>query len=228
MKLYLEPASTTCRGITLFAAEHDIPLELVHVDLFSGGHLTPEFTAPNPNQRVPVLEHDGFLLTESSTILKYLAELADSATYPKALQARARVNEAMDWFNTGLYFDLGYSAVYPQILPPYRRNHPAAQAETLAQGYERGGRWLRLLDQRLARQDGDFVCGAEISLADYLGSAHVTLAEVVAFDFGPYPFVRNWLHAMRSRPAWSEANAAFYGWRSAALSQLKSEQRLTA
>jgi glutathione S-transferase len=228
MKLYLEPAATTCRGITLFAAEHDLPLQLEHVDILSGAHLTPEFTTLNPNQRVPVLEHDGFVLTEGSAILKYLAEVADSPAYPKALKARARVNEAMDWFNTGLYLDLGYGAVYPQVLPHYQRSHPAAQAETLAQGYERGARWLRLLDQRLGRQEGEFVCGAEISLADYLGSAYVTLAEVVAFDFAPYPFVRNWLQAMRSRPAWDEVNAAFYGWRSAALAQRKAELRLTA
>jgi glutathione S-transferase len=227
MKLYLEPTATTCRGITLFAAEHDLPLELVHVDLFNGDHATPEFAAVNPNQRVPVLEHDGFRLTESSAILKYLAELTDSPTYPKALKARARVNEAMDWFNTGLYFDLGYGAVYPQVLPAYRREHPAAQADVLQRGYARGARWLHLLDDRLAGQDGDFVCGEDISLADYLGSAYVTLAELVAFDFSPYPFVRKWLGVMRARPAWDEVNAAFYGWRSAVLSQLKPE-RLSA
>jgi hypothetical protein len=33
---------------------------------------------------------------------------------------------------------------------------------------------------------------------------------------------------MRSRPAWDEVNAAFDGWRSAALAQRKAELRLTA
>jgi glutathione S-transferase len=228
MKLYLDPAATTCRGVTLFAAEHDLQLDMIHVDLFGAAHLSPEFTAVNPNQCVPVLEHDGFRLTESAAILRYLATVTDSPTYPRALQARARVDEALDWFNTGLYRDLGYGVVYPQVLPQYRREHPAAQADVVARGHERGGRWLRLLDQRLASQDGRFVCGAEISLADYLGSAYVTLAEITAFDFGPYPFVRKWLQTMRSRPAWDEVNAAFYGWRSAALSQLGPELKLTA
>ena len=228
MKLYLEPAATTCRGVTLFAAEHDLDLKLVHVDIFGGAHLSPEFTALNPNQCVPVLEHDGFRLTECAAILRYLAALTDSPTYPKAPRARARVDEALDWFNTGLYRDLGYGVVYPQVLPHYRREHPAAQAEVLARGHACAGRWLRVLDQRLAAQEGDFVCGAEISLADYMGSAYVTLAEVAAFDFGPYPSVREWLQAMRSRPAWDEVNAAFYGWRSAALSQLRPELKLTA
>jgi glutathione S-transferase len=228
MKLYLEPASTTCRGIALFVAEHDIVLETVHVDLFAGAHLTPEFAAINPNQCVPVLEHEGFRLTEGAAILRYLAELVDSPAYPTAPKERARVNEAMDWFNTGLLRDLGYGIVYPRVLDDYRREHPAAQADVLARGSEGAGRWLRILEQRLADQDSDYVCGPAITLADYLGSAYVTLAELVAFDFGPYPFVRRWLQTMRSRPAWDEVNAAFYGWRSAALLQRDSELRLTA
>ncbi len=32
-----------------------------------------------------------------------MADVVDSPTYPKPLQARARVNSAMDWVNTGFY-----------------------------------------------------------------------------------------------------------------------------
>lgn len=228
MKLFCEPASTTCRGVMLFAAEHDLAMEYEHVDLLEGEHFSPAFTAINPNQAVPVLEHDGFVLTEGSAILKYLADLVGSPAYPEALRERARVNQAMDWFNTGLYHDLAYGAVYPQVLPAYRRPEPAAQADTLRRGYERAAGRLRVLDGMLAGRGGDFVCGPDITLADYLGSAYVTLAEVIAFDFGPYPHVQHWLAAMRSRPAWDEVNAAFYGWRSAVLAQLTPEARLSA
>ena len=228
MKLYYHPASTTCRGIMLFAAEHDLAFELEHVDLFAGAQLSPVFAAVNPNRAVPVLDDDGFRLTEGSSILKYLADLTGSSTYPTSLRARARVNEAMDWFNTGLSHDLCYGAVYPQLLAHHRREHPAAQAETVRRGYERGAARLRVLDGLLARHAGDFVCGDEISLADYLGSAYVTLAELIAFDFEPYPNVRRWLAVMRARPHWDEVNAAFHGWRSAALAQPEPEARLSA
>lgn len=228
MKLYYDPAATTCRGIMLFAAEHDLAIEFEHVDLFTGAHLAPEFAVINPNHALPVLEDDAFRLTEGSAILKYLADVADSPTYPKAPQARARVNAAMDWFNTGFYHELGYGAVYSQVLPAYRRDDPAAQADTIRRGYERGAAKLRVLDGVLADRGGAFVCGAEITIADYLGSAYVTLAELIAFDFGPYCNIQRWLGAMRSRPAWDEVNAAFYGWRSATLAQLKPESRLSA
>ena len=105
MKLYHHPASTTSRPVMLFAAEQRVPLELQVVDLFTGEHLQPPFEAINPNHLVPVLEDGDFRLTESSAILKYLADKIDSPLYPKDLQARARVNERMDWVNTQLCRD---------------------------------------------------------------------------------------------------------------------------
>src|SRR5438034_6846413 len=74
MKLYYHPVSTTSRPVWLFIAENDIKCELRVVDLMKGEHYQPEFVAINPNRMVPVLEDGDFRLTESSAILKYLAE----------------------------------------------------------------------------------------------------------------------------------------------------------
>jgi hypothetical protein len=57
----------------------------------------------------PWLEDDDFHLTESSAILKYLADKIGSPAYPKDLKARAKVNEVMDWINTNFYRDWGYN-----------------------------------------------------------------------------------------------------------------------
>ena len=73
MRLYYHPASTTCRMIMLFASEEGIDLDYEIVDLFTGEHLKPDFATINPNCLVPALEDSGFRLTESSAILKYLA-----------------------------------------------------------------------------------------------------------------------------------------------------------
>src|SRR5262245_38254536 len=86
LRLYYDPASTTCRPIILFASETGIPLDYRLVDLFSDENRSEAYTRLNPNQAVPVLEHDGFVLTESSAILKYLADLTDSPAYPKDLK----------------------------------------------------------------------------------------------------------------------------------------------
>lgn len=65
--------STTSRPVLLLAADEGIALDYEVVDLFTGAHAQPEFTKVNPSQQVPVLDDDGFRLTENSAILKYLA-----------------------------------------------------------------------------------------------------------------------------------------------------------
>jgi glutathione S-transferase len=77
---------------------------------------------------------DDFRLTESSAILKYLADKTGSPAYPSDPRQRARVNEMMDWFNTGLYRELGYGFIYPQVFPYYRRATDELQAGTIAWG----------------------------------------------------------------------------------------------
>ena len=73
----------------LFAAEEGIALDQQVVDLFTGEQYQPAYESVNPSHLVPVLEDDGFRLTESSAILKYLAEKTGSRAYPSELKQRA-------------------------------------------------------------------------------------------------------------------------------------------
>lgn len=204
MKLYCDPISTTSRPILLFLAEHPLPVAVETVSLFAGQHQAPEYAAINPNQAVPTLVDDGFVLTEASAILKHLADSVGEA-YPKAPQARARVNQLMDWFNTGLYRDFGYNYVYPQVLPDYRFENPATQADVLARGEARGARWLSILDTYWLSGAG-FLCGDEPTIADFLGASYVTLADWVGYDLSAYPNVTRWLRAIRARPSWDQVH----------------------
>ncbi len=220
MKLYYFPGSTTCRPIQMLAAEAGIPLALEPVDLMAGAHLTEAYAEINPNRLVPVLEEDdGFRLTECSAILKYLAEKAGSPAYPSDPRARARVNALMDWFNTGFYRNLGYSLVYPQILPHLGWEDPAVQQGVIARATKDVARHLGVLDQHLLGEPGPFLGGASPNLADFLGVAYATIAEMVGFDLSPYPRVTRWIAAMRARPCWPEANAPFEGGRDYGLTQ---------
>ena len=149
LKLYMFPFSTTSRPIRLFVAEKNLPVTEVVVDLFSGAHYQPDFTAINPNRRVPVLVEDDFHLTEGSAILKYLAAKYDAPEYPKDLKERARVDSAMDWFNTGFYKDFGYGVIYPQVFPHEKRPTDEQQAGTIAWGKERSTIWLSVLNDSM-------------------------------------------------------------------------------
>jgi len=209
MKLYYHPVSTVSRPVMLFAAESGIALDMQVVDLFTGAHYKPDFQAINPSSQVPVLEDGDFRLTESSAILKYLADKVNSPAYPKDLKLRARVNERMDWFNTGFYRDFAYNLVYPQIFPHLKRPDPTVQAGTLAFGCDKSKGWLKVLDESILGAN-KFVCGNDITIADYLGSIMVLAAEPVGCDLSAYPNVSRWMATMKSLKNWQAVNAAFY------------------
>ena len=202
MKLYCHPISTTSRPVMLFAAENNIPLTLQVVDLFTGEHVQPPYAAINPNKLVPVLEDGDFILTESAAILKYLADKIGSPAYPKDLKTRARVNERMDWTNTQLCIDLVYALVYPQIFDTHKRRSDEAQTATLERGKERAQAWLKVLDEHVLGTDNKYLCGDEITIADYHAASYVALTEVIGSDLAAYPNVKRWLGRMKELKSW--------------------------
>ena len=98
MRLYHHPLSSNARRARMAAIQLDVDVELVLVDLSKGEQRRPEFLRLNPNGRVPVLDDDGFILTESHAIMQYLAvRTPGQSLYPTAPQARADVNRWMFW-----------------------------------------------------------------------------------------------------------------------------------
>jgi glutathione S-transferase len=206
VKLYCHPLSTTSRPVLLFAAEHDLALELRPIDLSKGEQLQPAFAAVNPSLQVPVLDDGGFVLCESSAILKYLADKTGSPAYPTEPRARARVHERMDWFNTQLSRELCHGLVYPQLLPHCKRPDAAAQAGCIAWGREKALHWLAILDEHLIGPRRSYLCGERISLADYLGVEMLVLGESIGLDYARWRNVDRWLAAMKSRPHWARVH----------------------
>ena len=95
MKIYGHPLSPPSRLVTAFANLLSLDFIYVQVDLMAGGSQTPEYTLLNPNQRVPLLEEeDGFVLTETMAILRYLADKYPGGHqfYPTDTKKRAELN----------------------------------------------------------------------------------------------------------------------------------------
>lgn len=212
MKLYFHPASTTSRPIMLFAAENKLPLEMQVVDIFTGEHVKPPYEAINPNRLVPALEDGNFRLTESSAILKYLADKFDSPAYPKDLQQRARVNERMDWVNTQLCRDLAYGFVYPQIFPTHKRRSDEAHDATVQWGKERAQGWLKVLNDHVLAGDNAFLCGNTMTIADYFCASFVALTELTGSDLAQFPNVKRWLGRMKRLESWNKVNEVIDGY----------------
>jgi len=211
MKLYYHPASTTCRAVMLGAAEMGIELEFQLIDLMTGEHLQPAYAAINPNCLVPCLEDGDFRLTESATILRYLAESVGSPAYPADLRQRARVNELMDWTNSDLYKDLGYGLVYPQLFPHHRRPTEALQQGTLEWAQARTRKWLSVLDESIIGKSRPFLCGDTPTLADYFAAPILSLTELIHSDMSDYANISRWYANVKALKSWPQVNEVFDG-----------------
>jgi glutathione S-transferase len=209
MKLYYHPVSTTCRPIMMLAADDNIDLEYQVVDLFTGEHMKEPYTTINPNCQIPTLDDGDFRMTESSAILKYLAEKAGSPAYPKDLKQRARINERMDWLNTGFYRDLGYGLIYPQLFPSMKRANDDNHKAVIDWGRDKACGWLQTLDRTIIGST-KYLCGNDLTIADYFGIAMLTVGEVVHLDYSKYPNVTRFIATMKARPNWEKVNAPFY------------------
>jgi len=211
MKLYMHPVSMTSRPVRLFIAENNIPVEEPVIDLMTGEHHKEPYIHLNPNRLVPMLDDGDLRLTESSAILKYLADKFNLPSYPKDLKQRAKVNEMMDWFNTNFYRDWGYGMIYPQIFPHHKRPSDEIQKGTIEWGKERSAQWLQVLNDHWIGPKKQYLCGDQITIADYFGIGLLTLGEIVRCDFAKYPNVARWVGNMKKLNNWGKINEVFYG-----------------
>ncbi|WP_368541754.1 glutathione transferase [Enterobacter soli] len=87
-------------------AEKGLSVTLKTLDLDSGAHLKPDWKGYALTRRVPVLEIDGFELSESSAITEYLEERFSppewERIYPHDLQKRARARQIQAWLRSDL------------------------------------------------------------------------------------------------------------------------------
>jgi len=206
MKLYANPVAAFSRPLVLFLERGEIPVDIVNVDVFGGECKGDEFARLNPSKQIPVLEDDGLVLTECSAILKYLADKGNSPAYPKDLKQRARVNEAMDWINTGFVRDYSYGFVYPQILPDHKRPTDAANRSAVEWGQGQARKWMEIFNSKWLGNGKPYLCGDEITIADYFAAGPILVGELIGVDFKPYPNVARWLAKMKTLPGWKSVD----------------------
>lgn len=86
--------------------EKGLPFTLKTVNLDLGEHLQPGWRGYSATRRVPLLEVDGFELSESSAITEYLDEHFAppqwERLYPHDLQKRARARQVQAWLRSDL------------------------------------------------------------------------------------------------------------------------------
>jgi len=93
VKLYGMAGSPNVRGAMLGLAEKGVDYELITV---LPPFKDPEHMTRNPFGRVPVFEHDGFMLYETQAILRYVDQVfAGPALQPTNAREIARMNQML-------------------------------------------------------------------------------------------------------------------------------------
>uniref|UniRef100_A0A8C1ZLU8 glutathione transferase n=1 Tax=Cyprinus carpio TaxID=7962 RepID=A0A8C1ZLU8_CYPCA len=166
VKAYLDLVSQACRAILIFLKHNKIPHTVENIVIRKGQHKTPAFTKLNPMQKLPVLEDNGFVLTESDAILKYLATAYNVPDhwYPKLPEKRARVDEYTAWNHTNTHINTSSIFLHEVLLPCMGQpTNPENFEKVLA---DLDGTLDKLENMFLKNQP--FLCGDDISLADLL------------------------------------------------------------
>jgi GST-like protein len=189
------------------------------INLMKGEQFSSEFTAHNPNQKIPVLIDGDRSVMESCAILQYLGDKFPSDLWPSG-DRRWDVLQWLTWqaANVGPVFGnkLSYTR-YMDDVPVEQKAHPLERFGNEAK------RLARVLNQRL--ESREFVCDG-FSIADIALYPWIRGWKWSKVDITDQPNVVAWIDRVRARPGverglaygvpkaeidqWSEARKAQY------------------
>ncbi|MGH9810020.1 MAG: glutathione S-transferase family protein [Terriglobia bacterium] len=201
--LYDMPESPHARKVRLLAAELDIPLMCVRCDPRIGETRSPGYLALNPNGKVPTLKEDGFVLWESSAILKYLAaKNPERGLGGTDAKTAALIDQWLFWWGCGPEAAIDALA-WELLIKPKVFNQPGNDPGIMANAHMRINRFLPVLDNQLAGRE--FIVGP-LSIADFaIGPRFDRAPELLKFDIAPYRNIGAWMTRLRAKPYWATA-----------------------
>jgi len=202
MKLYSNKYAPNPRRVRIFLAEKGIEVPTVEVDIMEKECQTPEFTAKNVMQRLPVLEfEDGTCLSESVAICRYF-----EALHPEPpLMGRGALGMAeIEMWNRRMELDLLWPVTYAV------RHTKQAMAELQVPQVPEWGevnrnileKTLTWLDSELARRP--FIAGQDFTIADITAICAFGFMRILGRKIGDdTPNLKLWHEAMAARPSFS-------------------------
>ena len=159
---------------------------------------TPEYRALNPNGRVPTIDDDGFILSESMAINVYLAKKHKSPLYPSDARNEALVLQWSLWETDRLDRQIVNYVRNAIELPEAERKPELAKAA-----------WIEIVPAfdvlETALTKTPWLAGPAFSVADLNVAA--ALYRALALDLGKWPHLQAWHNRCWERPAAKRARA---------------------
>ncbi|KAK0097104.1 hypothetical protein PV326_003268 [Microctonus aethiopoides] len=170
-------------AVRMTAKAIGLELNIQEINLLKGEHLTKDFRKLNPQQSVPTLNDNGFILCDSHAIMTYLVGKysKSDALYPKDLNKRAMVDQRL-YFNSSVLSVRTKDAVQPILrgqskIISTESKQLVFKACDLLNEFLSGKSWLA----------GDSYTLADISCCSYINNFKI------AFPIDNYPNIVSWM-----------------------------------
>jgi glutathione S-transferase len=197
LRLYGAPRS---RGIRTLWMLGELGLEYDHKSYLprSPETRTPEYRALNPNGRVPTIDDDGFILSESMAINFYLAKKHKSPLYPADPKNEALALQWSLWETDRLDRQLVNYVRHSKELPEAERD-----AKIAADMWKEVTESFDVLETALSKSQ--WLAGPQFSVGDL--NVAGALYRGLFLDLSKWPKLQAWLNRCWERPAAKKARA---------------------
>ena len=173
--------------------EMALDYKTIAVNIMNGDQKTPEFTAINPNGRIPAIvdtENDNFAVFESGAIMIYLAEKTGKFL-PSDIKQRSQVIQWLMFQMGGVGPMMGQANVFFRYFP---EKIPAA----IERYQTESKRLLTVLDNQL--KDNEYLAG-DYSIADMANWCWAKTYAWSGVEIDDLSSLQRWLDQINERPA---------------------------
>lgn len=192
--------SVYVRVARLTLAEKGVAYDLAEVNPFAAD-VPVEHLKRHPFNRVPVLEHDGFLIYETTAITRYIDEaFPGPALQPESPAARARMSQIIAVVDSYGYWPMVRQVFLERVSNPLQ-SVPIDEA-AVTKGLAGAEKCLAALEDLAG--DGPFLVGTSVSLADLHLAAMVdyfTRVPEGAASLARFKKLSRWWEAVPKRPS---------------------------
>ncbi|TRY80481.1 hypothetical protein TCAL_02978 [Tigriopus californicus] len=216
LKVLLDVMSQPSRAVLIFCRAAQIPHEFKPIRVAKLEHHGPEFVAMNPLKTVPIINDDGFVVKDSSAIMRYLsstrADIPDH-WYPRDPQGQAKIDEYLHWqhLNTragcAMYFRTKW-------LMPMLKQSPADEAKVESR--------LMTMEEALAKVQSvwldegrkKYLVGDAVSVADIMLCCEMEQPLVAGYDIRQkWPKLGEYMDRIKEdlHPHYEDVHKVLYG-----------------
>ncbi len=198
LKVLGRPNSVNVQKVMWLCGELGLEVDRVDVGGPFGGNDQPGYLARNPTGLIPTLEDGDFVLWESNTIVRYIAEAyGDDQWFPADRGRRAHASQWMDWYIASVHAPM--TVLFRQLI----RTSPEDQdAGAIEKARRQAANLWGILDGHLAGQD--YLTGDQPAMGDIPAGAAVYRWFTMDIDRPEAPNLRAWYNRLNARPPYRE------------------------